>query len=100
MATPRKLEKIERERGKPLDGLILPLVNRGGQKEAAKRLDVSEATISKWLKDNGYVATTLWTKATTPQERADIDAAAEHVNARRIAQGLPTLEEEREAEFS
>lgn len=96
MARRFKLRELEREKGKPLDIIIVPLVNEGGQALAAKKLGVSQSAISDWLRDNGYVSRTYWQKGVTPQERADIDAAADRVNARRIAQGLPTLEEEEE----
>lgn len=92
------MKEIERERGKPLDVVIPPLVNAVGQAEAARKLKTSQGTISRWLKDNGYGKTEFWQKRTAPQEQADIDAAAARVNARRIEQGLPTLEAE--AEFS
>lgn len=96
MGTPGKLAALEKERGKPLDGIIPPLVNKLGVVEAARTLKMSSATVSDWLKSHGYVSSTTWSKKLTPAERADIDAAAERVNVRRIAQGQPTLEEEEE----
>jgi len=96
MGKPGKLAALEKEKGKPLDRIIPPLVNKVGVVQAAHILRVSSATISDWLKDNDYISNTTWIKKTTPQERADIDAAAERVNAGRRAQGLPTLEEEEE----
>lgn len=97
MARPNKIEAIAKERGKSADSIVMPLVSRGGQKLVAEKLGVSQTAVSDWLKDNGYVGRMIWTKAITPAERADIDAAADRVNVRRIAAGLPTLEEE---EFS
>lgn len=95
MAKRNKLLELEQKHGN-LDRVIPPLVNRGGQALAAERLGTSQATISNWLKDHGYIKTEFWQKRTTPQEQADIDAAVTSVNARRIAQGLPTLEQEAE----
>jgi len=88
------LKQLEREKG-DLERVIPPLVNEFGVVKAAKQLKMSAATVGKWLGDHGYVSRTYWQKGVTAQERADIDAAAERVNARR-AQGLPTLEEEEE----
>lgn len=53
MATPNKLQALERERGN-LHDLIPALVNERGQAGAAAALGVSGATISTWLRDNGY----------------------------------------------
>ena len=92
----RTLEQLAIEKGRPLERIIPPVVDRWGVVEGAKRLGYSPSTISVWLKDNNYIGKMIWIKAITPQERADIDAAAARVNARRIAQGLPTLEEEEE----
>lgn len=94
MPRPNKIEEVAKQRGKPADSIVLPLVNKGGQKLAAYHLGVTQSTVSDWLRDNGYVSRIFWQKATTPQECADIDAAADRVNARRIEQGRPTLEEE------
>jgi len=55
---------------------IVPMVNQYGQVEAARRLGVSQQALSKWLKAHGYVMSITWMKATTPQELADIEAAA------------------------
>lgn len=91
------LKAIEQERGKPLDRIIPPLVNRLGVVETGRKLGISAATVGKWLKDNGYVASTTWGKATTPQERADIEAAHDRVNLVREAAGLPSIEQEVES---
>lgn len=96
MSRPNKIEEIAKERGKPADSIVLPLVNKGGQKLAAHHLGVTQSTVSDWLRDNDYASITYWTKKITPQERADIDAAAARINANRIERGLPTLEDEEE----
>lgn len=92
----RRLKDVEKELGN-LELVIPPLVNKGGQKFAAEKLEFSQPTISGWLKDNGYISRTIWQKDATPQEKADIEAVAVRVNARLIAQGLPTLEEEEDS---
>ena len=96
MAKPGRLAEIEKEKGR-LDRVIPPLVNRVGVVETARKLKVSSATISTWLKDHGYAPSTTWGKATTPSERADIEAAHDRVNQVRQAAGLPSIEEEVEA---
>jgi len=96
MPRPNKIEEIAKQRGKPAELIVLPLVNNGGQSLAADKLGVSQATVSDWLRDNGYVSRTYWQKGVTPQERADIEAAHDRVNAKRVAEGRPTLEEEEE----
>ena len=70
------LKHLEREKG-DLERVIPPLVNKFGVVQAAKQLKMSPATVGKWLGDHGYISSTTWVKAITPQERADIDAAAE-----------------------
>ena len=54
MARPYKLRELERNVGN-LHEVIPSMVNLHGQAEAARRLGVSQFTISRWLKDNGYV---------------------------------------------
>ena len=61
MATPNKLRKLEQEKG-DLHKVIPPAVNKLGQKDAAEELHLSTATISTWLKDNGYVFVGEWRK--------------------------------------
>jgi len=95
MAKKDRIKELEAQKGN-LERVIPPLVNKVGQSEAARLLHVSQGTISRWLKENNYTLSSFWQKAVTPQERADIDAAADRVNARRAEQGLPTLEEEEE----
>lgn len=93
----KKLEKFEAEKGKSLERIIPPLVNRIGVVEAAKKLGFAPSTISKWLFDHDYVASTTWSKKTTPSEKADIERAHDSVNAWRAEQGLPSIEEEVES---
>lgn len=50
-------------KGDPHDA-IPELVNEFGQLEAARILGLSQATISRWLKKNGYIAVTTWHLAT------------------------------------
>jgi hypothetical protein len=94
MAKKDRIKELEAEKGKPLDTTIVGLVNAGGQALAAHKLGISQSAISRWLKDNGYVSRTYWQKGVTEQERADIEAAHDRVNAKRVAEGRPTLEEE------
>jgi hypothetical protein len=54
MAKSHRLKEVEKERGQPLEQIIPPLVNIGGQRHAADQLGLSQATISNWLRDNGY----------------------------------------------
>ena len=62
MAKPHRLKELEKEHG-PLDELIPRLVNElGGQKEAAEFLGISQATISTWLKEHGYLPITQYVK--------------------------------------
>jgi len=53
MAKRYQLREIERMGG-DLHKIIPLLVNQGGQKGAADTLCVTQATISRWLKMNGY----------------------------------------------
>lgn len=87
MARRNILNEIERERGIPLNFIVLPLVNQGGQQLAAKELGVSQATISKWLEENGYVSRTIWQKDATPEEKAQIEAAGQRVDALLAGEG-------------
>ena len=61
MAKPNRLKEIETSIG-PLEEVIPRLVNEGGQKHAADRLNISITTISLWLKANGYVKRERWEK--------------------------------------
>lgn len=62
MARRNRLKEIESAFGKPLDGLIIPLVNNGGQKHAAQALNVSQASISFWLNRNNYTQKITYVK--------------------------------------
>lgn len=63
MARPNRLLELEQEHGTPIDQLIPHLVNDlGSQKAAADRLGISQATISTWLKENGYAPRTIYEK--------------------------------------
>lgn len=53
MAKPNRLRELEAAHGN-LHDVIPDLVNQKGQAGAAAALGVSGATISTWLKDNGY----------------------------------------------
>jgi len=61
MGRPYRLQEVEEQHGIPLDQLIPDTVNRlGSQKAAADELGVSQATLSVWLKLNGYTARTVY----------------------------------------
>lgn len=63
MATPYRIRAVEQEHAAPIDTLIPDLVNAlGSQKAAAARLGLSQATISTWLKEHGYIARIIYTK--------------------------------------
>jgi hypothetical protein len=62
MATRYKLREVERLEG-DLNEVIPKLVNQGGQAFAAIVLKVSQATISTWLKTNGYKKVERWEKS-------------------------------------
>lgn len=63
MAKRNRLLEVEQERGEPMDQLIPQLLNRlGSQKAVADELGLSQATISEWLKENGYVSKTIYVK--------------------------------------
>jgi hypothetical protein len=67
MAKPYRLRDLESQYG-DLNKIIPPLVNLGGQKYAATQLTCSVATISTWLKDNGYVGKTTYVREEPPQD--------------------------------
>jgi hypothetical protein len=54
--------KYLQEKFKDLNQVIPDMVNIHGQTQAAALLDVSQGTISKWLRDNGYHRVTLYVK--------------------------------------
>lgn len=63
MAKPHRLQELEQEHGTTIERLIPDLVNSlGSQKAAADHLGISQATISTWLRDNGYSPRTIYEK--------------------------------------
>lgn len=56
-AKPYRVKQVVK--GDPHDE-IPEMVNEHGQLEAARILGLSQATISRWLKKNGYIAVTTW----------------------------------------
>lgn len=64
MPNPNALKKLSNCVGEDVATLIPRVVNEmGSQKDAAKKLNVSEMTISNWLKNNGYVVKKQWIKS-------------------------------------
>lgn len=61
MAKPNRLKELESKRGN-LEEVILPLVNKLGQKRAAEELGLAASTVCTWLKDNGYVQKVSYVK--------------------------------------
>lgn len=62
MAKPNRIRELEEKHG-DLSQVIPRLVNQvGSVKEAAKRLGVSDSTLSVWLKKNGYRLITVCLK--------------------------------------
>ena len=59
MAKKDTLKRLEAEQG-DLHKIIPKLVNDGGQAYAAHQLNTTQATISRWLKTNGYSVKTFW----------------------------------------
>ena len=59
MAKKDTLKRLEAEQG-DLHKIIPKLVNDGGQAYAAHQLNTTQATISRWLKTNGYEVQTVW----------------------------------------
>lgn len=54
-----KVRRLEKEHG-DLHRVIPEMVNNFGQSEAARRLCVSQTTISRWLRQNGYEYRIVW----------------------------------------
>jgi len=74
MATPYRIRAVEQAHNVPIAQLIPDLVNRlGSQKAAAEQLGLSQATISTWLRANGYTPRVVYVKG-------DTDASNEGVN--------------------
>ena len=69
MAKRFRLRELEQEHG-DLHKVIPPLVNQHGQAEAARILGVSAATISIWLRDNGYTQKTEYVRDAAPETEA------------------------------
>lgn len=69
MAKRNKVGELEQEHGN-LERIIPPLVNKGGQRLAADKLGTTQTTISRWLKDHGYISRTEWVKVTPQEESA------------------------------
>jgi len=67
MARPNVIESLPKDY---LEEVIPKLVNKGGQKLAAKKLKTSTVTISRWLKRNGYSQKIIWVK------RGEVEAAS------------------------
>jgi DNA invertase Pin-like site-specific DNA recombinase len=62
MAKPNRIKELEVQHG-DLTQVIPRAVNQAGSvKEAAKRLGVSDSTLSVWLKKNGYRLITICMK--------------------------------------
>lgn len=63
MAKPNRLPEVEQAHGQPLETLIPDLLAVfGTQKAVADHLGVSQATISTWLRDNGFVPVVTYVK--------------------------------------
>lgn len=69
MARPYRIKELEREHG-DLHCVIPKLVNELGQSGAAHELGVSQATISQWLRLNGYVKREKWVRGATTYKTA------------------------------
>lgn len=66
----KRLEEVEQEQGQPLDVLIPALLQElGSQKAAADYLGISQASISQWLKANGYQSKTVWEKVSNDDQQ-------------------------------
>ena len=70
MARSHRIQEVEKERGQPLEEIIPSLVNIGGQRHAADALGLSQATISNWLRDNGYKPIIQYVKVEQEKESA------------------------------
>jgi len=60
--TAYRMLELEKEHG-DLKKIIPPLVNQHGQQDTAKILKVSQATISRWLRENGYISRIVYQKS-------------------------------------
>lgn len=57
----RKILNLEKEHGN-LHEFIPTMVNKHGQGKAAEIMGVCAATLSKWLKKNGYQEKRIWVR--------------------------------------
>lgn len=63
MAKPYRIQEVEREHNAPIEQIIPDLLNKfGTQKAVADHLGLSQATISMWLKENGYVQKVIYVR--------------------------------------
>jgi len=63
MARRDRLKEVQDAHSIPVEQLIPDLLNKlGTQKAVADHLGISQATVSTWLKDNGYVPKTVYVK--------------------------------------
>lgn len=60
------LRELEQKHG-DLHKVIPPLVNDHSQAEAARILGVTQATVSLWLRKNGYVKREAWERDSEAQ---------------------------------
>lgn len=65
------IKELEAAHGN-LHEVIPPLVNKGGQKLAADILGTTQSTVSKWLKDNGYVLVNEYRLREIPKVEAEL----------------------------
>lgn len=81
----KKLEKLAEARGVTvewyIDSIVVPMVNTHGQQETARKLGVTQASVSNWLKGK-YTPRMMWLKSATPEEVAQISALAAKVKRR------------------
>lgn len=61
MAKPNRLKELEATHG-DLEALIVPIVNKAGQGEAARIFNISQATVSTYLRDKGYTPKITYVK--------------------------------------
>jgi predicted transcriptional regulator len=88
VATPYRIRAVEREHATPIDTLIPDLVNAlGSQKAAAARLGLSQATISTWLKEHGYIARIIYTKGEEQHGNGSEELNDQTVHAQENANG-------------
>jgi len=69
------IQELMRKYG-DLNDVIPPMVNEHGQSEAARNLNVSQSTISDWLRANGYERKVIYVKH-KPEKRAREESEAE-----------------------